>query len=105
MSTSKKQAGVRKCSLLIVVKGEHKYMIKYGKDRKAELFDLLLAHGQDDGCNLTTFDALALIENMEETKAGTSVISLGEDEPGVQRDLTYENPSQEAGDLDIGLDF
>jgi len=96
VSTSKKQASQKKCSLLIVTKGKHKYIVKYDPACKKELFDLLLSYGQDDAYNLTSFDALALIERMTAHGDGASVISLSEEKSELMRDLTFENLAREA---------
>lgn len=105
MSAGKGQAGTRKYSLLVVVKGKHRYLVKYDPTYKQRLFDLLLQYGQDDNYNLTCFDALALIERLEGHKSGSSVISLSEEEPAVECDLTFDGPPADVNEPDAGLDF
>ena len=105
MSTSERQTGTGKSSLLIVVKGSHKYLIKYDPARRPELFDLLLSYGQSDDYNMTSFDALALMERLDGRKRSASVISLNENESSVERDLTFESPPAEAEEPDTGLEF
>lgn len=79
MSTSQSQGKTGKSSLLVVVKGEHKYLFKYSAECKLELFDHLLEYGMDDNYNLTTFDVLALIEKMQNHEGEESVVSLNDD--------------------------
>jgi hypothetical protein len=105
VGTSKRQAKAGRCSLLVVVKGEHRYLVKYNPERKSELFDTLLDYGMDDGYNLTTFDALALIERLEGNNSGASVISLGEGESVVEKDLTFERPGSGAPGFETDPDF
>ena len=105
MSAGKRQAQTGRYSLLVVVKGKHKYLVKYDPACKKELFELLLSYGQDDGYNLTSFDALALIERLEGNRAGSSVISLSEKEPSVERDLTFERPQSMGEEPDTGPGF
>ena len=98
MSTSPKEAETKKCSLLVVVKGEHKYLVKYNPARKAELFDLLLSWGMEDDFNLTSFDALALIERLKNQETESSVISLSEHETAVESDLSIDSPDAREGE-------
>ena len=84
MSKTGRPGGRGASSLLIVVKGKHKYFVKYDSSRKSDLFDLLLRYGHDDSYNLTVLDALSLVEKLEGSDAGESLISLGE--PGAQNE-------------------
>ena len=95
MSASESQAKTSRSSLLVVVKGEHKYLLKYNTERKMEVFDHLLACGMDDDYNLTTFDALALIEKLRAKKEDASIVSLGDDQPPVESDRGVDIPNTE----------
>ena len=102
MSKRKSRQEQHTFSLLVLSKGKHKYFVKYDPSRKEELFDLLLGYGQSKDYNLTSFDALAIIERlanrevvMESSGSGASIMSLSEGEPRVERDLTFENLAME----------
>ncbi len=96
MSASESKAGTGRSSLLVVVKGEHKYLVKYRIERRMELFDHLLEYGMDDNYNLTTFDALTLIEKLQEKKEEASVVSLSDDQPALEGESGLEG---RAGDM------
>jgi hypothetical protein len=85
VSTSQSQGKTGRSALLVVVKGEHKYLFKYGAERKLELFDHLLEYGMDDNYNLTTFDVLALIEKLRSNEGEESVVSLDDDSTSCSR--------------------
>jgi len=102
VSTEKWQTGTGKYSLLVVMKGEHRYLVKYDPAHKQELLNLLLDYGQRDDFNLTPFDALALIEKLGSRDGGSSVISLNEDAPSIEKDLTFD---ERAVDSDSGDSF
>jgi hypothetical protein len=103
VGTGKRQA--KTYSLLIVVKGEDKYLIKYDPEGKSELFDLLLEYGMDDRYNLTSFDALTLIEKIKDSKMGASIIAIDEDEPSIRGNLAFGSPPAEMDGFDTNLDF
>jgi hypothetical protein len=105
VSKGKKHAKARKYSLLIVIKGEHKYLVKYDPGRKSELLDLLTTYAMDETLNLTSVDVLALAEKLENRGTGAALIALDEGRPALERDLTFESPTLDAGEFDIGLDF
>jgi hypothetical protein len=88
VSTSESQAKTGRSSLLVVVKGEHKYLVKYNVKRKLEVFDHLLEYGMDDQYNLTTLDVLGLIERLQAKKEDAPVVSVAEDQ------FSLENESE-----------
>jgi len=105
VSIGKNQTEARKYSLLIVVKGECKYLVKYNPESKSELFDLLLEYGMDDRYNLTSFDALTLIERIKGSKESASVISLSEEGFTIEPGLTLEDTPGEIGNSSPGREF
>jgi hypothetical protein len=105
VGTGDNKTGTGKYSLLIVVKGRHRYLMKYDAARKGELFDLLVSYAMSGDYNLTAFDAFALIEKLKQHNGSASMISLSEDKPAVERDLSFESPEPGTGELDAGLNF
>lgn len=100
-----KQANPKKCSLLIVIKDRHRYILKYDPARPIVLFDLLLDYAQDKAYNLTSFDAMTLIERIRGRKPGASAIELSEGEPAVGQDLTIEDIADIGGGEDTTREF
>lgn len=101
VSTEKKQA--RKCSLLIVLKGRHRYILKYNTSRLTDLFDVLMDYAQDEAYNLNNFDALALIDRIRGRKPGASVITLNESDPFKGKELKLGDIADiNSGDDSIG---